>query len=145
MEVVCPSCSSSLEAPDNIGEGTHLKCPMCGARFAYVGSTSLKGNTMIEVTTSKPEGCCQRKFSAVKFCFAHKVEIAVGLAALMGVYICVIITRLFVATQRMEKRLRWIESDVSSIESDVGSIKSDVDEIEGDVSHIKIYGVQIDR
>lgn len=138
MEVACPSCSRSLEAPDNIVEGTHLKCPMCGARFAYASGTILNESATVEEETSARAGCCRWKFSVGKFCFVHRAEIVVGLAILMGIYICVIITQLFSASQRIEKRLRWVESDVSSIESDVDSIESDV-------SHLKIYGVQIDR
>ena len=138
MEVVCPSCLKSLEAPDDIIDGTHLKCPICGMRFAFSGDSACKKQVESRDRQRVRTNRSQRKFLLRRFCSAHRLEIVVGLFVLTGIYICVILTKQFALTQKMEKRLRWIESNVSSIESDVDSIESDL-------SHIKRYGVQSDR
>lgn len=33
MEVICPSCGNSLEIPEGVGDGRHLQCTECGAKF----------------------------------------------------------------------------------------------------------------
>lgn len=139
MEVICPFCSGSLDAPDTIADGITLMCPICSSRFEYS-----KGDVNFSKGGVQKLNCNHRlSFQNLYRLYGRKFATVVAL--LMGAYICVIMTLMYNELRKVDRRVWTILSDVSSIETDVSSIESDVSSMESDLSHVKNWGVQIER